>query len=76
MRAIVLTSNRVYAAGVPTSQDSGDAPELWVLSKTDGSRQQTITLPGRPVYDGLSASGGRLYLSMGDGKLICYGGRD
>lgn len=73
MRSIVVAGNAAYAAGVPTSQDPEESCELWVLSLAGGSKRQSIPLPSRPLYDGLSASGGRLYLSTEDGQLICFG---
>ncbi len=73
MRSIVLAGDAAYAAGVPTSHDPADACELWILSVADGSKRQTLTLPSRPLYDGLSISGGRLYLATEAGELICIG---
>jgi len=60
MRSIVLAGDAAYAAGVPSSQDPADPCELWVLSTANGNKRQAIPLPSRPLYDGLSASGGRL----------------
>lgn len=53
----MLAGDTAYAAGLPTSLDPNDKSELWVLSGADGKKLQTITLEGRPVYDGLSAAG-------------------
>ncbi|MHC4917251.1 MAG: hypothetical protein ACYTGB_17370, partial [Planctomycetota bacterium] len=65
--------SRAYVAGRPTSYDPKDKSELWVLSTEDGKRLQTLTLEGIPVYDGLSAAGGRLYVASEEGVLTCYG---
>jgi outer membrane protein assembly factor BamB len=70
---IVLTDQRIYVAGRPTSYDPKDKAELWVLANKDGQKLQTLTIEGRPVYDGLSVVGERLYLASEDGKLTCYG---
>jgi outer membrane protein assembly factor BamB len=70
---IVLAGEHAYAAGRPTSYDPKDKSELWVLSAKDGKKLQTLTLDGIPVYDGLSAVGGRLYLATSDGRLNCFG---
>ncbi len=72
---IVVAGGRVYAAGRPTSYDPKDKSELWILSAADGKKLETLTLEGCPVYDGLSASGGRLYLGTEDGRLVCFGAK-
>lgn len=76
MLGVVLAADElVFMAGVPNGAGSSDKSELWVLSAADGKVQQTIPLEGRPVYDGLSAAGGRLYLAQEDGTLSCYGAK-
>ncbi len=71
---MVLAGDAVYAVGVPTSQDPAEASELWVMDGNQGTVQQTLALPGQPVYDGISASGGRLYVTTSDGQMVCFGG--
>jgi len=44
---------------------------LRVLSVTDGKTLAERELPGLPVFDGLSAANGRLYLSLADGRVVC-----
>ncbi len=44
---------------------------LQVLSAADGSRLSECRLPAMPVFDGMSAANGRLYLSTLDGKVLC-----
>jgi outer membrane protein assembly factor BamB len=73
MVGVVLAGETAYMAGLPVSLDPKDKSELWVLSGVDGKRLQTISLGSRPVYDGLSAAGGRLYLATENGTLTCYG---
>ena len=60
-------------AGLPVSRDPKEKSELWVLSGADGRKLQTLQLDSRPVYDGLSAAGGRLYVASEEGVLTCYG---
>ena len=72
MVGVVLAGDTAYMAGLPTSLDPNDKGELWVISASDGKKLQTITLEGWPVYDGLSAAGGRLYVAAEDGRLFCY----
>jgi hypothetical protein len=33
-------------------------------------------IPGYPVFDGLSAASGRLYVSLTDGRILCLGARE
>ncbi len=73
MVAMVLAGDRAYAAGVPTSRDPKGKAELWVISVADGRTLQTVPLEAWPVYDGLSASSGRLYLATMDGRLTAFG---
>lgn len=75
MVGAVLAGETVYLAGVPTSLDPRDKCELWVLAGADGTRLQTLTLEDKPVYDGLSAAGGRLYVACEDGTLTCLGAK-
>jgi outer membrane protein assembly factor BamB len=45
---------------------------LEIVSDEDGKTERTISLPTIPVWDGLSAGGGNLYLSGVDGTIRCY----
>lgn len=75
MMGVVLAGDTAYMAGVPTIDKSDQKPELWVLAGADGRKLQILPLDARPVYDGLSAAGGRLYLATDDGQLFCYGAK-
>jgi hypothetical protein len=48
---------------------------LRVLDVADGKRISEQPLPGLPVFDGLSAARGRLYLSLTDGRVLCLAGQ-
>ena len=48
---------------------------LWAVSKNDGSKLAEFQLDSLPIFDGLAAAGGRLYLATTDGKILCLGGR-
>jgi len=47
---------------------------LWVVAKTDGSPAVRYRLASPPVFDGLAAAGGRLFLSALDGSVQCLAG--
>ncbi|KPJ71439.1 MAG: hypothetical protein AMS14_09145 [Planctomycetes bacterium DG_20] len=78
-RALVMGTNHVFVAGWPDVVDEKDpyaAVEgrkgglLWVISR-DGRKLAELQLPSSPVFDGLIAAEGRLYLAMQDGKVLC-----
>jgi len=49
---------------------------LMAASKTDGKKLAAYRLDSAPVFDGMAAAGGRLYVSTVDGKLLCLGAGD
>jgi hypothetical protein len=75
MMGVVLAGDAAFLAGVPTALDPREKSELWVCAMADGKRLQTLQLDARPVYDGLSAAGGRLYLTAEDGRVLCLGAK-
>ncbi|MGD2175467.1 MAG: PQQ-binding-like beta-propeller repeat protein, partial [Candidatus Brocadiaceae bacterium] len=48
--------------------------QLWVLSKSDGKLLARYALDTVPVFDGMAAAGGRLYMTTVDGRVHCVGG--
>ncbi|MFC1497129.1 PQQ-binding-like beta-propeller repeat protein [Verrucomicrobiota bacterium] len=46
---------------------------LWAVSAVDGSKQAEYKLDTVPVFDGMSAADGKLFISLADGTLICMG---
>jgi outer membrane protein assembly factor BamB len=48
---------------------------LWAVSPADGSRLAEVKLDAPPVWDGMAAANGRLYLATTDGKVRCFAGR-
>ena len=51
------------------------AAELWAFSAGDGTRLSALKLDAAPVFDGLAAAAGRLYLAGLDGQLRCFGAK-
>jgi hypothetical protein len=45
---------------------------LQAISISDGKKIAEYNLESVPVWDGMAAAGGRLYLAMSDGKLLCF----
>jgi hypothetical protein len=44
-----------------------------VISTKDGSRIAEFDIDALPVWDGMIAAGGRIYLATTDGRVLCYG---
>ena len=82
--AMVLTGQRLFVAGSPDVVDEQDpwaalerrgGGMLVVLSRADGRKLAEHRLASAPVYDGMAAARGRLYLSTADGRVVCFGGQ-
>jgi outer membrane protein assembly factor BamB len=71
-RAMVLAKNSVFVAGPPDAL-AADGGLLRAYATADGAEQGAVTLDAAPVFDGMAAAGGRLYLSTLDGKVRCFG---
>jgi outer membrane protein assembly factor BamB len=83
VRAMVLAGDRLFAAGLPDVVDAKDpwasfegrkGAELHVYLAEDGTLLKSFPLSSPPVFDGLIAAHGKLYLTTLDGKMLCYGG--
>jgi hypothetical protein len=48
---------------------------LCVLSTADGSELAKYDLDSPPVFDGMAAAGGRLYMATTGGEVLCLDGR-
>jgi hypothetical protein len=53
--------------------DGKEGSLLWAVSKTDGKKLAGRRLESLPVFDGMAAAGGRLFLSTADGTVLCLG---
>ncbi len=81
VRAMLLSDTVLFVAGPTVSAadplGSGDeqpASMLLAVSATDGTVLAEYPLDAPPVFDGLAAAVGRLYLTTIDGKVTCFGG--
>ena len=48
---------------------------LWAVSVENGEKLSEYKLDGLPIFDGMAAANGRLYLSMKDGRILCLAGK-
>ena len=44
---------------------------LWAVSADDGATVAQYELDSPPIFDGMIAAGGRLFLSTMDGRVVC-----
>jgi outer membrane protein assembly factor BamB len=89
-RAMVLADQTLFLAGwrdaVAVEERTGrplDSAEpdprpafLRALSAADGKTLAEVPLDGEPVFDGLIAAYGKLFLSMKDGSVRCFAGAE
>ena len=47
---------------------------LWLVSPKTGERLGTYTMASPPIFDGMVAANGKLYISTMDGAVICLDG--
>ncbi len=81
-RAMVLADNFLFGAGwkdsVKISEKnpySENEPSLCVISTADGGTLKEYPLKAEPVFDGMAAAYGKLYLALKDGSVLCLGGK-
>jgi len=80
-RAMVLAGDTIYAAGPKISPDAKEEPTfdehaeavLAAFSADNGKDIATLPLDAQPVFDGMASAGGRLFVSLTNGDLICLG---
>ena len=82
VRAMCVTEKHLLIAGSVPGEDQDDpwAPirgrgpaKVLVYSKADGKLLHGADLPVGPEHDGMSVSGGKVYLSLVDGTIVCLG---
>jgi len=48
---------------------------LWAVSTVDGAKLSELKLDSVPVFDGMAAANGKLYMTTIDGKVVCFEGK-
>jgi outer membrane protein assembly factor BamB len=78
VRAMVLAGDVLFVAGPaadasegPWVRDESQAAVLMAISASDGTVLAQCPLDGSPVFDGMAAARGRLYISLENGHLVC-----
>lgn len=79
---MVPAGGTLFVAGPPDVMDEADpyaafegrkGAVLWSLAAADGKKLAVSELKSSPVFDGMIAAGGRLYIAATDGKVLCFG---
>lgn len=45
---------------------------IWMLSAEDGKQLSQIKLDGVPVFDGMAAANSKVFISLKNGRLVCF----
>jgi len=82
IRAMVKVDQTLFVAGAPDLFDPNDpyaafearkGASLVAVSSTDGTKLSEMSLDSPPVFDGLIAAGGNLFVALRDGSIACLG---
>jgi outer membrane protein assembly factor BamB len=81
--AMVLADKTLFLAGprdsgsegpdVLTALEADEGGLLCAFSPEDGNKLAEYEIESQPVFDGMAAANGRLYLATNDGKISCFG---
>jgi outer membrane protein assembly factor BamB len=80
VRGMVRTGEALFLAGTPNVHDPKDPPGavrgrrggvLLAVSPSDGKELARYKLSAPPVFDGMVAAAGRLYIATRDGRVVC-----
>ena len=82
MRSMVLAGENLFVAGPPDVLDPDDPMAafegrrgmiLRVFDSSNGTQLAEYKMESMPVFDGMSAAGGKLFLSLASGEFVCWG---
>lgn len=82
IRAMVLAGDTLFAAGPPDVLDKDDplaafegrkGAKLCAFSAATGKKLAEQSLASPPVFDGMIAADGRLFIATCDGRIVCMG---
>jgi len=80
-RAMVLTDKILFFSGSPDLIPADDplaalegrfGGKLWAVSKDGGEKLAEYVIASPPVFDGMIAAGGKLFMVTRDGKVRCW----
>ncbi len=83
-QAMILAGRYLCLAGAPdvvsrddswAAFDDHEGGMLEVYSKSHGKKTSAYKLASTPIYDGMAAANGKLFISLENGSIVCYGGK-
>jgi len=85
--AMALAGDSLFVAGAPAHFPPDHSPAryeaafagklggvLWAVSAADGKKLSELKLAALPVWDGIAAAHGDLFISFMDGSIACFAG--
>jgi outer membrane protein assembly factor BamB len=75
VESMAFSSGYLYVAGVRDFTNRSQGAFLRAYSVADGKMVKEIPLESPTSAEGLSISDGKLYVSLHNGKLLCFGGQ-
>jgi outer membrane protein assembly factor BamB len=85
IRAMVKAGDVLFVAGAPDVFEPEDpyaafearkGAQVVAVSARNGKKLAEYKLESPPVFDGMIAADGRLYISTRDGQVLCMGKKD
>jgi len=82
IRSMVLAGKTLFVCGAPDVVDKADpmaalegrkGAALWSFAVADGKKLSACEIESPPVFDGMIAASGKLYIAATDGKVFCFG---
>ncbi len=83
VNSMVLTKNNLFVAGPPAigNEETQEAKDKWqgkeggsllCISSTDGNLLSEIKIESPPVFDGMIAAYGKIFISLQNGSVVCF----
>ena len=80
VHAMVLANETLFVAGPvegflrsPDSYTGDSESVVWAISARDGKKISECALKSPPVFDGMAAAYGKLYIALKNGTVTCLG---
>jgi hypothetical protein len=82
-KAMVLAGDTLFVAGTPVEFPADDLAKayegrmggvLWAASAATGGKIAQVRLDAPPAWDAMAVAGGRLFIALQDGRVLCLGG--
>ncbi|MDP6635391.1 MAG: PQQ-binding-like beta-propeller repeat protein [Phycisphaerae bacterium] len=75
VRALDAPETRTGLADQLAALEGKKGGHLWAVSTVDGEKLSELKLDSVPIFDGMAAAGGKLYMATVDGKVVCFDGK-